>query len=515
MNKVSYTSSILKAALFATGLAGIVAEYTLSTLATYFLGDSVFQWTMIVSIMLFSMGLGSRLSKWIENNLLEKFVWIEFSLSIIASNVTIIVYIFFALYDNTTFIIYLLSIIVGLLIGMEIPLVIRLNERFQKLKVNISSALENDYFGSLVGGVFFAFVGLPYLGLTYTPLILGIVNFSVALSLVFVIWPEIELKIKRRLLTYSSLVLSLLILSGVFAKNIVEWGDRIRYVDPIVYSEQSRYQKIVLTYAEGDYWLFLNGHQQLSTFDEALYHEPLVHPVVQLHPDPRNVLILGGGDGAAARELLKYDRIEHVTLVDLDPAVTRLAMTHPVLVNINKDALNHPKVSVINEDGFTFLEGKMDLYDIIIADFPDPRTVDLGRLYTKEFYWLCRKALKQEGLVITQAGSPYYARQAFDCIEQTMASAGFYTLPLHNHVLTLGEWGWVIGSKVERALKEELTEAAMDEVNTQWLTSEALTGLVSFGKTVFRASEAEEVRVNQIHTPVLYRYYLKGRWDLY
>ena len=469
---------------------------------------------MIVSIMLFSMGLGSRISKWIEKNLLEKFVWLEFSLSIIASNVTIIVYVFFALYDNTTFIIYALSVTIGLLIGMEIPLVVRLNERFQHLKVNISSALENDYFGSLVGGVFFAFLGLPYLGLTYTPLILGVVNFSVALSLVYVIWNELDRKVKKRLIAYSSLVLLLLVSSGIFAKRIVEWGDRIRYKDPIVYSEQSRYQKIVLTYAGGDYWLFLNGHQQLSTFDEALYHEPLVHPLVQLHPDPKSVLILGGGDGAAARELLKYEGINAITLVDLDPSVTNLARSHPVLININQDALNDERVAVINEDGFSFLEKIRGQFDLIIADFPDPRTVDLGRLYSKEFYWLCRKALKEDGMMITQAGSPYYAREAFTCIDQTMASAGFQTLPIHNHVLTLGEWGWVIGSKTQRNLKEELKGASIDDIETQWLTNEAFTGLVSFGKKVFNTSEAT-IEINQIHSPVLYKYYLKGRWDLY
>lgn len=501
-------------ALFATGLAGIVAEYTLSTLATYFLGDSVFQWTMIVSIMLFSMGLGSRISKWLENSLLEKFVWIEFTLSIIASNVTIIVYVFFAFYDNTTFIIYLLSIIVGLLIGMEIPLVVRLNERFQNLKVNISSALENDYFGSLVGGVFFAFLGLPYLGLTYTPLVLGIVNFSVAMSLVYVIWNELDTQVRRRLIGSAAFVVLLLTFSGIYAKRIVEWGDRIRYKDPIVYSEQSRYQKIVLTYADGDYWLFLNGHQQLSTFDEALYHEPLIHPVVQLHTNPKNVLILGGGDGAAARELLKYEEIAGITLVDLDPSVTELASSHPVMVNINQGALLHEKVTVVNQDGFTFLEDLNGQYDIIVADFPDPRTVDLGRLYSKEFYWLCRKALRPDGMMITQAGSPYYAREAFECIDKTMASAGFHTLPLHNHVLTLGEWGWVIGSKTERNLKEALKKVSVDNLQTEWLTSEALTGLVSFGKNVFESSNTE-VKVNQIHSPVLYKYYLKGRWDLY
>jgi spermidine synthase len=512
--KLRYTSTILKVALFATGLAGIVSEYTLSTLATYFLGDSVFQWTMIVSIMLFSMGLGSRLSKYFETGLLEKFVIIEFALSIIASNVTIIVYVFFALYDHTQFIIYLLSVTVGLFIGMEIPLVVRLNQQFQQLKVNISSALENDYFGSLVGGVFFAFIGLPYLGLTYTPLVLGVINFSVAIVLVMIIWKEIEPKRRFRFQLYAAVVVVLLTCSGLFAKQIVEWGDSIRYQDTIVYSEQSKYQKIVMTYGNGDYWLFLNGHQQLSTFDEALYHEPLVHPVIQLYGEPKQVLILGGGDGAAARELLKYDFIDKITLVDLDPSVTELAKNHPVLISINGNALNHPKVEVINEDGFTYLEQIDKNFDVIIADFPDPRTVDLGRLYSKEFYWLCRKALSEKGMLVTQAGSPYYAKTAFDCIERTIQSAGFTTLPIHNQVVTLGEWGWVIGSKEKRTLKNALQNVNVNGLATQWLTNEALTALSSFGKEVFRPTH-DEIEVNQIHNPVLYKYYLGGRWDLY
>ncbi|MEM6830145.1 MAG: polyamine aminopropyltransferase [Bacteroidota bacterium] len=516
MSRTKHTSVFLKVALFATGLAGIVSEYTLSTLATYFLGDSVFQWTMIVSTMLFSMGLGSRLSKFIDDALLEKFVLIEFSLSIIASNVTIIVYVFFAIYDYTAFIIYFLSVLIGLFIGMEIPLVIRLNEQFQQLKVNISSALENDYFGSLVGGVFFAFIGLPYLGLTYTPAILGGINFFVAIALIIIIWPEIQPHKKRRFRVYTVIVFVILSLSAIYARTIVKWGDELRYKDPIVYSEQSKYQKIVMTYAGGDYWLFLNGHQQLSTFDEELYHEPLVHPVINLYGKPNNVLVLGGGDGAAVRELLKYDFIDSITLVDLDPSMTRLAQTHPVLLNINKNALNHERVTVVNQDGFTFLDDKFQRYDVIIADFPDPRTVDLGRLYSKEFYWLCRRALTENGMVVTQAGSPYYAKAAFDCIKKTIASAGFQTLPLHNHVLTLGEWGWVIGAKDAHFidLKKRLQRVSMDNIETRWLTPDALVAISSFGKEVFQPTE-REISINQIHHPVLYKYYLNGHWDLY
>lgn len=509
------TSALLRAALFATGLAGIVSEYTLSTLATYFLGDSVFQWTMIVSIMLFSMGLGSRISKSIKTNLLEKFVWIEFGLSCVASNVTVIVYTVFAFYGETSFIIYFLSIMIGLFIGMEIPLVVRLNEGFQSLRINISSALENDYYGSLAGGAFFAFIGLPILGLTYTPLILGAVNFSVAILFILVIWGEVDSNQKTRLIVYASLTAALLIATSLFSEKIVKWGDHIRYKDPVVYSEQTPYQKIVLTYGDGDYWLFLNGNQQLSTLDEALYHEPLVHPIMHLRKDAKRILVLGGGDGAAVREILKYPEVEEIVLVDLDPAITNLAMTHPILLNINENALNHPKVEVINMDGFTYLEDMKNSFDVVIADFPDPRTVDLGRLYTREFYWLCNRSLKENGMMITQAGSPYYAEKAYKCIDLTMQAAGFNTLLLHNQVPTLGEWGWVLGSKNKtETLRENLKEIDLGTLETKWLTNEALTSLCSFGKQVF-PKNYDEVAINKLHDPVLYKYYLAGRWDVY
>ena len=491
-----------------------MSEYTLSTLATYFLGDSVFQFTMIVSTMLFAMGLGSRMSKRFEKELLQKFIAVELTLSIITSNITTVVYTVFAIFGDPLIIIYLLSITVGLMIGMEIPLVVRLNQQFQSLKVNISSAMENDYYGSLAGGVFFAFIGLPYIGLAYTPIIMGTGNFLVAIVLLYVVWKEIRKAEKPKIIGSVIFVALLLGATALFSTRIVAWGDKIRYKDRVIYSEQSRYQKIVLTYGNGDYWLFLNGHQQLSTVDEALYHEPLVHPAMHLHANPRKVLVLGGGDGAAVREILKYEQIDQITLVDLDPAVTSLAATHPVLLSINQNSLSHAKVEVVNKDAFTFLDETEESFDVIIADFPDPRTVDLGRLYCVEFYWLCWNSLTAQGVMVTQAGSPYYAKRAFESIRLSMQQVGFTTLPLHNQVITLGEWGWVIGSKQHRPnLKEELQNTTL-EIETDWLNQEALTLITSFGKQVFD-EPWKSVSPNRLHDPVLYRYYIAGNWDLY
>ena len=513
---MKYRSNVLKLALFATGLSGIVAEYVLSTLATYFLGDSVFQWTMIVSIMLFSMGLGSRVSKGITSRLLERFIFIEFTLSLLAAFVSVITYTASAFYGYVGFVIYSMSVIIGLLIGMEIPIVVRLNDEFEELRINVSSVLEKDYYGSLLGGMFFAFIGLPYLGLTYTPFILGSINFMVACGLFFMLRSALDKKLEWRLTIATAGVLALLVLGVYFAEPIIRYGEQLRYKDRVIYEEQTKYQRITITRSDEGHWLFLNGNQQLSSIDEVMYHEPLVHPVMRLSKDPRNVLIMGGGDGGAAREVLKYEQVENITLVDLDPAMTKLGQTHPWLVAMNNNAMNHEKVTIVNQDGFNFLEDDRSFYDVIIIDLPDPRTVELGRLYSFEFYKLCHNRLRPNGLIITQAGSPYYAARAFNCIGKTIQTAGFATAPLHNQVVTLGEWGWVLGAKTgqKEGLKEALQALRFDDIDTEWINHEAMTLITSFGKKVF-PGDTDSVEVNKIHNPVLYKYYLDGKWDLY
>ena len=509
-------SRILKISLFATGLSGIVAEYVLSTLATYFLGDSVFQWTMIVSIMLFSMGLGSRMSQWFEKNLLQTFIFIEFALSLCSAFSALVTYVASGYTMYTGFIIYTLSIIIGVLIGLEIPLVVRVNDEFQSLRINVASVMEKDYFGSLLGGVFFAFVGLPYLGLTYTPFLLGFINFSVALLLVALLWKQMS-PLQRRKVGGAVAAVSLVLVTGVIgAKPIILYGEQVRYKDKVIYDVQSRYQKIVLTQWKNDYWLFINGNQQLSTVDEVMYHEPLVHPALHLVAHPTSVLVLGGGDGCAVREILKYPTVENVTVVDLDPAMTELGRTHPVLVALNQGALSDERVRVVNEDAFTFAEQTEEYYDVVIIDLPDPKSADLGRLYTREFYQLCARHLRPRGVLITQAGSPYYATRAFQCIDLTLQAAGFQTQPMHNQIVTMGEWGWILGMKEDHAppLKASLRRLDFEDVDTQWLNQEAMLLMTSFGKDYF-SNTSDTVEVNTLGNQVLYRYYLRGTWDLY
>lgn len=504
-------SRLLKLALFATGLSGIVGEYILSTLATYFLGDSVFQWTMILSVMLFAMGVGSRISTSFNDKILEKFLIAEFCLSLLTSTAALATYFLIGSTEYIAVVIYGFSIAIGLLIGMEIPLVTRVNEENEELRTNIAGVMENDYYGSLIGGLFFVFIGLPYLGLTHTPFVLGGINFLVAIVLFVQLRKHITLFYQR---VFSAVIPVLFVVLSFLSYNadeIVLYGEQKRYNDKVVFSEQTRYQKITITQWKEHYWLYLNGSKQLCTFDEWLYHEPLVHPAMQLTKDHRNVLILGAGDGCAIREVLKYDDVQQITLVDIDPEMTKIGKTNSIFTQMNDSSYYDDKVKVVNQDAFQFLEETDQFYDVMILDFPDPKSIDLNRVYTREFYTLCNRRLRPMGHIVTQAVSPYYTTKAFRSIEKTLGASGFETLPIHNHVYSFGEWGWVIGSKHldKKTMKSNLLEMDFEDLDVQWITNESMSLMTSFGKDL---RNADSVEVNTIHSPVVYRYYLDGTW---
>ena len=409
-------SSLLKLCLFATGCAGIVAEFVLCTLATYFLGNAVLQWTLMMSFMLFAMGLGSHLSRYCSAHLLDTFTVLEFCLSLLCAISAAAAYVLSPFLNNVGVVIYPLGIAIGLLIGMEIPLITRVNAAHEELRVNISSVLEKDYYGALIGGLFFAFVALPYFGLTYTPVALGAVNFGVASLL---LWRFRSLLHAPRLLSglWAGVGAGLIGLF-VLAEPILLFGEQALYKDTVILVRQTPYQRLVMTRWRDDYWLYINGNQQFSSYDEERYHEPLVHPAVTLAGNRAEVLILGGGDGLALREVLKYSQVKAVTLVDLDPEMTTLAATHPVFLQLNEHALADPRVSVVNADAFAFLQDTAHLFDVIIIDLPDPNSVELARLYSLNFYRLCKKHLKRGGTLVTQATSPFFSRQAFVCIQK-------------------------------------------------------------------------------------------------
>jgi spermidine synthase len=506
---------ILKFALLATGCAGVVAEYVLSTLATYILGNAVLQWTVVISLMLFAMGIGSRISRHLLGNLLDKFIVIELTLSLLCGGSVALCYSLYGRINSIGLMVYVLSFGVGLLIGLEIPLATRINNTYEELRVNISSVLEYDYFGALIGGIFFIFFGLPRLGLSYTPIVLAGVNLLVA-SLLAVRFRR-SLVFPYQIFSSILLVASGLALLAAFSKPIVLYGEQRLYKDKIIYSTQTRYQKIVVTQWKEHYWLFINGNAQFSSFDEERYHEPLVHPAMSLSVPHERILILGGGDGLALREILKYTDVGSVTLVDLDPGMTDLGRYHPVFVKLNRDSLQDPRVTVVNQDAAAYLADCRDLYNIVFIDLPDPNSIELSRLYTLEFYQLCRRNLAKGGILVTQATSPLFSAEAFNCILRTMRAAGLSVVPFHNQIPTMGEWGWLLGVDAtliqEDALRKAVTGLSFDHVETRFLNAPAMVSMLNFGKGIF--DSYDEIKVNTGSHPVLVGYYRAGRWDMY
>lgn len=508
----SGSGRLLKACLFATGLAGIVAEFVLSTLASYLLGNPTLQWTLVLSLMFFTMGLGSRLSRHLSERLLDRFIAVEFFLSALCATSAAAAYWGTAFVETTGAIIYGYAGAIGFLIGLEIPLVTRMNDAYEELRTNIASVMEKDYFGALAGGLLFAFFALPKLGLTYTPIALGTVNFSVASTL---LWRYRSLLARPgALIAAFWITAGGLVALGVFMKPIMRFGEQTRYRDRVVFETQTSYQRIVMTQWKGHHWLYLNGGMQFSTYDEERYHEPLVHPAMELAASRERVLILGGGDGLALREVLKYGDVKRVTLVDLDPEMIRLARTHPVFVEANGGALDDARVDVVARDAGRFLADDAEIYDVILVDLPDPKGPDLARLYSKEFYSACKRHLSRYGTLATQSSSPLHARRAFLCVYRTLKAAGLQVVPYHNAIPTMGDWGWHLAMKEEVISEPDLKRRAMAlrfaDVETAYLNGEAMVGMLHFWKGMFDG--LDDVEVNTELAPVVDRYYRESEW---
>ncbi len=520
----SLQSRSLKWAIVLTGMTGIMAEYLLSTLATYLLGNPVAQWTIIISTMLLAMGIGSGVSVKIKGELVVLFITVELLLAFCIAVSAVVSYIAIPYPGLRALAVYCLAFIVGLLIGFEIPLAARINEEYEELRLNIAGLLKRDYIGAFFGGILFLYVALPYFGLAYLPLVLGTVSLFMAVIL-FLVFKD-AVKKKGFFIAAMCGVGGVILFLFVYSKDILLYQEQKLYLDRIVYLEQTPYQRIVITKWRGDYWLYLNGNQQFSSYDEKRYHEPLVHPASFLSHRYERILVIGGGDGLAMREILKHKEVQSATLVDLDPAMTKLAENHPVLTRLNARSMQDKRVHIINGDGYRFLEERLtkperEGFDVIYVDLPDPRSVELSRLYSVEFYHLCKANLRPGGILVTQSISPLFARKSFLCVLNTLEASGFSTLPYHASIPTMGDWGWIMAAPKEdytppllkRTFLNRVTGETFNDYPLTFLDKETMKSLLAFGRDYFR--EREEVKENTLLNPVLPRYYDADRWDVY
>jgi spermidine synthase len=421
---------------------GLIYELIAGTIASYLIGDSVFQFSTVIGTYLFAMGIGSALSRYLNKGLIQRFIWIELLLGVVGGFSSALLMFAFAFTQGFQLVLYVLVIIMGILVGLEIPLLMRIVKDRYSFRDVIAHVLTFDYLGALGAALLFPVILVPRLGLVRSAIFFGLINAAVALWSTYLFAPQ--LMQKRSLRAACLLVMALLGLGLAKAKLITATAEENIYADEIIFASDTHYQHIVLTRFKDDLRLFLNSHLQFSSRDEYRYHESLVHPGLAAVPLPRSVLVLGGGDGLAVREILKYPQVEKITLVDLDPEMTKLFSTQPMLTDLNQKSLLSRRLKIINADAFPWVDSNTDSFDFIVIDFPDPTNYALGKLYTTAFYRAVARHLSSQGLLVVQSTSPMFARDSFWCIAETIRQAGLQTFPYHVYVPSFGEWGFVL-----------------------------------------------------------------------
>ncbi|MFS2101204.1 polyamine aminopropyltransferase [Variovorax sp. Varisp85] len=436
----------LLASVFVVAACGLVYELSAAALSSYLLGDSVLQFSTIIGTYLFAMGVGSWLSRYFERQLPAHFLRIELMVALIGGALPAILFLANA-YVPSAFrlLLYGLVTVVGTLVGLEIPLVMRILKRNIVLKNLVSQVLTFDYLGALAVSVAFPLVLVPQLGMIRTGLLFGFMNAAVAVWALWLFRHEL-----RRVGAHAVacfLALAALVAAFAWADHITTLAEDKFYQDRIVFSATSPYQRIVVTRGLLGHRLFLNGNLQFAERDEYRYHEALVHPVMAAQGAPKKVAVLGGGDGMAVREILKYPSVESVTLVELDPNMTQLFTEHETLAALNGHSLSSPKVKIVNTDAFQWLQQPGDTFDVIVVDFPDPTNFAIGKLYTNSFYALLERRLSASGYAVIQTTSPLVARKSYWTVATTIESVGLRATPYHAHVPSFGEWGYIIASR--------------------------------------------------------------------
>ncbi len=494
---------LLILSIFVIATCGLIYELIAGTLASYLLGDSITQFSTIIGIYLFAMGIGSWFSKYLDGNLLKWFIKIEILVGIVGGCSAPVLFAVFEQVASFRLILYAFVGLTGVLVGLEIPLLMRLLRNNYEFKDLVSNVFTFDYIGGLLASLIFPLLLVPYLGLIRTSLFFGLLNIAVALLLLYRFK---EARSFRR--SYTAIIVGtiLVFIAGlIYAEKIMTYSEGATFQDKVIYSKSTTYQRIVITKNNRELRLFLNGNLQFSSADEYRYHEALIHPAMQNLPQARNVLVLGGGDGLAVRELLKYPQIQTIKLVDLDPGMTSLFQKNEMLAQLNNHSLQSPKVKVINTDAFSWIRNDTTKYQLVIIDFPDPANYSVGKLYSNAFYKEIYRILDENGIAVVQSTSPYIGRRSFWCIDHTLASVGFKTLPYHTYVPSFGEWGYVMVTK-NFSWKNEGTLPA----GLRYVTNATIKEMMFFPPDMAE----EPTEINKLNNQVLVHYF-ESDWGPY
>ncbi len=546
------TRLFLAVATLLVGASGLLHEYVLSVLGNSLLGSRLEELFIIMAMMMFAMGVGSLAQQHLQNALVDAFLWLQLGLALVGGSAAMVVSVSYVHSESYAVVLYGLAMLIGILVGVQVPLLLRLNQGYvSELRHNLGLLFSLDYAGALAGALLFVFVLLTTVSLQRIGFSLGLASVAVVVLGLVVFRERVA---RPRALTYAAGFVALLL--GLGVQHADRWAvalEQTYFQHPIVFRETSQYQHIVLTRRDDRLRLYLNRHLQFDSRDEVIYHELLVHPAMSLSAARRRVLILGGGDGLALREVLKYAEVEEATVIDIDPAVVRMAATEPHLVRQNRRAFADPRVrlappgmsgargarvtvALANQrrlgyrdrqlhpvaeveavalDADTFLQQTSGSYDVAILDFTDPREVETAKLFSREFYLALRERLAPGATVAVQSSSPFFAPELFLCVGATLRAAGFAVAPYQHNVPSFNAWGFHLattGEGTDAELLGRLRAPPPLAVETTFLTPEVIAATTYFGKNWLAVATPIEVSTKM--NPVILRYAVAG-WRNY
>lgn len=500
---------LLLAATALSSSCGLAIELLLGTLTSYLVGNQALAYGVAVGGFLAAMGLGAYLSRFIDPEdaagssqipLLKAFAQVELGIAPLSALLPLGLFALFVVDGPVWLGLFLVTLLLGTLSGLEVPLLTRLLEREEGVRDALAGVLALDYLGALAGSLALPVLLLPTVGMFPSAALIG----ALPALMVFFLgkgFPALRSQKRWGLGLCAALV--------ALAPLTVPLSDRLEntlYNAPVISRIQSPYQRIVLTRQGQDVRMYLDGELQFSTLDEYRYHESLVHPAMSASEAPRRVLLMGAGDGLALREVLKWPQIERVLLMDLDPAVVGLARRQPFLRQANANAYEDPRVEVQQADAFLAAPALTETFDVIIADFPDPDQAILAKLYSQGFYRRLVSRLAAKGVFVTQASSPFFAPRAFACIAATLESVGLSTHPYTVDVPSFGPWGFVLAQR--SPLQSETLQLP---IATRFLTQPLLRSLFTLPADI----PLGNVEINRLSDPVLVQYQADPRWAAY
>lgn len=536
---------------------GLIYEYLLSHYAGRVLGSVESAIYAMIGTMIVAMGLGAFLARWFKDAF-TAFAWLESIIALVGMGCILAIagviavsyslphlfssifnlppdvvlhgYVFQKLQEWSRFLPYVFGLVLGLFIGMEIPLIARIRQHVygRFLENNAGTIYGADYIGAGIGAAIWVSImlAMPIMqAAAWTAL------FNILAGLAFLWRYHAHVRFAKALLVCHIVLLALFGFILVMGSSWMNSLSNVLYKDKVIYSQATKYQHVVLTERLSKNQpapitdLYLNGRLQFSSIDEQIYHSMLVYPAMLASNRHDSVLIIGGGDGLALRDVLKWP-VNDVTLIDLDAQLLNLFghkdgdFTAPEsiskrLLALNKQSMLDPRANIIVGDAFLEIERLLDQgkqFDTILIDLPDPNHPDLNKMYSDYFYNHVRQLLASDGAMAVQSTSPYHAKKAFLSIAKTVKAAGFdYVEQYQQNIPSFGQWGWTIATKMGQPASGRIKNISAMPVPSRWVSKEYLLASFVFPNQYFE--QVKSIKVNRLGSGQLYDYY-RNAWQI-